>query len=474
MSRLIRLNLMQVFLMCFLVVAMLFIGYEVAEHLWLREANARLQHTLHLLLGLAASVLSATVATYVMVCQFDACTADTTPLTVSPRWRERLQHVSLRTKLIVPMVALAVVPSLGISLLALSELQSLVGGVEGAGSVLAGMRMFFIVATMLVLGVSVMTGAFVAHYVTRPVSVLRTATQAIAGGDLSRRVTIDTRDEIQGLATDFNRMTEQLAEALGRLSRWNAGLQQEVDRRTGELQAMQEGLARVDRLSCIGQMTANIMHEIGNPLAAIKTKIQVAEERDGTSPVLGSVLEEVDRLTGVLRSYSRLSRLQSKPFVSVDLGEVVRGVIVLVAPELRRKGIALEAEVPEALPAIHGDPDRMRQLFINLILNAAEALPQDRVGSVIRVAVLLPGEGKSHVVVEVVDTGVGIPETVLARIWDPFFTTKDHGTGLGLAISKQIVADHNGTIGIESRPQQGTRARVEIPTLVEDTAGAHA
>jgi len=116
----------------------------------------------------------------------------------------------------------------------------------------------------------------------------------------------------------------------------------------------------------------------------------------------------------------------------------------------------------------------MRQLFINLILNAAEALPPDRVGSVIRVAVLLPGEGIPRVVVEVMDTGGGIPEAVLARIWDPFFTTKDHGTGLGLAISKQIVADHNGTIGIESQILQGTRVRVEIPTPSEDAAGAHA
>lgn len=468
MPRLIRLNLMQVVWMCFLVVAMVFIGYEVAERLWLRDANPGLQHTLHLLLGIAASALTATVSTYVLVCQFDECATDTSPLSVPSRWRDHLQHVSLRTKIMVPMIALAVLPAIGIGFFALSELRALVAGVPGTEGIVTGMRVFFVVALALMLGVSTLTGALLAHYVTRPVAVLRAATREIAAGDLSSRVVINTRDEIESLAADFNTMTERLTTALDQLSQWNAGLQQEVERRTGEIRGLQRGFARVDRLACVGQMTASIMHEIGNPLAAIKTKIQVAEEREGATPALTSVLAEVDRLIGVLRSYSRLSRLQSRAFAALDIGEVLRGVAVLVTPELARNGVTLECVIPDRVPPIHGDADRMRQLFINFILNAAEAIPAG--GGQVRITVRVSGAGARPVAVEVADTGTGIPADMLERLWDPFVTTKPDGTGLGLAIAKQIVGDHDGSVHVESRLGEGTTIRVELPVLSGEQA----
>ncbi len=463
MSRLVQLSLMQVFWMCLMVVVLVFVGYEVAERIWLQQADAGLRHVLHLVLGVSASALTATVATYVLLCQFDACGVDA-PSTVVPRsWAKRLQHVGLRTKLIVPMVALAVVPGIGIGLFALSEVRSLVDS-SGAGSsaAISEMSAFLLIAMVLVLSVAAITGALVAHYVTRPVALLRGATHAIAAGDLSRRVELETGDEIESLAGDFNIMTARLEEAQRRLAAWNADLQREVERRTTELHGMQAGLARVDRLSTVGQMTASIMHEIGNPLAAIKTKIQVAEERDGGSPVLTALLEEVDRLGGVLRTYSRLNRLQPTALADAHLGEVVQGVAALIGPELRRKGVHLVCRIPESVPTVRGDPDRLRQLFINFILNAAEALPN---GGPVRVTIQPCDAATDRVTVEVEDSGVGIPEAVRLRMWDPFFTTKASGTGLGLAISKQIIDEHGGGVEVESRPGQGTRVRVSFPCV---------
>lgn len=466
MAVLLRFNLLQVFGMCLMVVLVLFVGYEVAERTWLQHANPGLQHLLHLALGVSAAALTATMATYVMLCQFEECSAEPEITGAPVGWLARLQHTSLRTKLIVPMIALAVLPGIGIGVYALLQLRALVQDGAGSAEVITEMRVFLIQAMVLVLGVAATTGALIAHYVTRPVAAFRAATRDIAAGDLSHQVKIRTGDEIQGLSEDFNTMTVKLAEARRQLALWNAGLQEEVDRQTSQLRDLQAGLARVDRLSCVGQMTASIMHEIGNPLAAIKTKIQVAQERGGgVGTVLDDVLHEVDRLGGVLRSYSRFNRLHPTAMEPADLRAVVEGVAVLIAPELRRRGVTLETALPKTVPGIRGDADRLRQLFINFILNAAEAMPH---GGPITIAVEPLDAVNKRVVVAVADGGTGIPDAVLANIWTPFFTTKESGTGLGLAICRQIIDDHEGTVTVENQPGGGTRIRVEFPALHGD------
>ncbi len=463
MAKFLRFNLLQVFGMSLMVVIVLFVGYEIAERTFLQNANTGLQHLLHLALGVSAAALTATMATYVMLCQFEECSTELDVAEGPQSLLERLQHISLRTKLIVPMIALAVLPGVGIGVYALLQLRSLVSNGVGSAAAITELRVFLIVAMVLVLGVAATTGALVGHYVARPVAAFRDATRDIAAGDLSRRVKMRTGDEIQGLAEDFNTMTARLADAQEQLATWNAGLQEEVDRQTSELRGLQAGLARVDRLSCVGQMTASIMHEIGNPLAAIKTKIQVAQERDGgSSPAMDAVLDEVDRLSGVLRSYSRLNRLRPATAGVADLGAVVDGVAVLIAPELRRKNVSLDIDLPADPPAMRGDPDRLRQLFINFILNAAEAMPE---GGPIRIVVRVVDPEQTRVSVEVVDAGTGVPETVLSQMWTPFFTTKESGTGLGLAICKQIIDDHDGVVTVDSNRERGTTIRVEFPAV---------
>lgn len=313
-------------------------------------------------------------------------------------------------------------------------------------------------------------GVFLARYVARPVEVLRQATREIAAGDLSRRVEITTGDEIEELAVDFNAMTDRLREAQGRLSGWNEELEREVRRRTEQLRRLQRGLARADKLASIGQLTAGVMHEIGNPLAAIKTKIQVAEEEDDLDDAVGEMLSdilvEVDRLAAFLRSFSRLSRLRGPQLRDVSPAEVIHSVSDLVGPELERRRISLRVEWAAEVPVIRGDADQLRQLLINLILNAAEAYASP--GEIVvegRRGDASPAMGGSSTTaeIEITDRGTGIDAAVIDKIWDPFFTTKPDGTGLGLAICRAIVQDHGGTIHVQSEPGQGTAVSMVFP-----------
>lgn len=314
-------------------------------------------------------------------------------------------------------------------------------------------------------------GVFVGHYLARPVESLRRATKEIAAGNLSKRVEITTGDEIEGLAIDFNAMTQRLREAQERQAGWNEELEREVTRQTEELHRLQAGLANADKLALIGQMTAGVMHEIGNPLAAVKTKIQVTQETgeltlDRCRPCLGmmdEIIAEVNRLASFLRSFSRLARLREPQFEPVSLSEMVQGVIALVTPEVRTRGMTLQVELGKDVPTINGDADQLRQLLINLILNAADATPED--GEIhVKVYPSNLSSSSPQASIEITDHGMGIPPQIIEKVWDPFFTTKPEGTGLGLAICRQIVRDHGGTISIQSEREKGTVVAITFPS----------
>lgn len=329
------------------------------------------------------------------------------------------------------------------------------------------LSVFLWVLLAFVVAMAATIGVLLAHYLAQPVAALRRATREIADGDLARHVTIKTGDELEELANDFNAMTGRLRAAQERLATWNAELAREVAEQTEHVQRLERGLARADTLASIGQMTASVMHEIGNPLAAIKTKIQVAEEEGGLpregQAVLDEVLREVDRLTAFLRSFSRLARLREPRMETVWPAEVVQGVVTLVSPELRRRSVALRVETATDLPPVRGDANQLRQLLINLILNAAEASPG---GSEIAVRARCEragADGAATVVLEIADHGAGIAPEVLDKIWEAFFTTKPEGTGLGLAICRRIVEDHGGDIQVRSRPGEGTTATIRLP-----------
>ncbi len=333
------------------------------------------------------------------------------------------------------------------------------------------MTVFLSVVMSLIIAVSAVLGVLIGDYLAGPIVRLQQATRDIANGDLKRPVNIKTGDEIEKLADDFNVMTERLREARDRLSSWNEALRREVERQTHALHRLQSGMAHAEKLASIGQITAGVMHEIGNPLAAIKTKIQMAGEDEGLCgecrALLGEITKEVDRLAAFLRSFSRLSRIGGQRIKEdVSLVEVAESVIGLVSVDLRGKGITVRCESERDVPAVRGVADQLRQLVMNLLLNAADALP-DGGEILVRLRPVMATSAEADepamACVEVVDRGEGIAPEVMDKIWDPFFTNKQNGTGLGLAICRQIVEEHGGVIHIESQAGQGVVARVTFP-----------
>lgn len=349
------------------------------------------------------------------------------------------------------------------------------GPIEGPIRNLTG---FLALVMTLMIVAAAASGVFISDHLARPIARLRQATRAVAAGDLERNVDIQTGGEIEELGHDFNVMRERLRQAQTRLSAWNLELRREVERQTDVLQRLQSGMARADKLASIGQISASVMHEVGNPLAAIKTRIQVTQQDEEVCgpcrQLLNEILDEVNRLASFLRGFSRLSRLGGhSDQEEVDVGEVARGVIRLVALELKRTGIGLTFESEENLPAIQGTANQLRHLIMNLILNAADASPK---GGEVQIQLESQSPDQTwpagSVCLRIIDRGSGIPPEMLDRIWDPFFTTKPDGTGLGLAICRQIVDEHQGSIDIESVPGKGTTVIARFPSRPQSGQGS--
>lgn len=257
------------------------------------------------------------------------------------------------------------------------------------------------------------------------------------------------------------------------------------------LQAAQHRLMRAERLAMIGQISAKVSHEVRNPLSSISLNAELlgdelqilpAERRGEATAILKAIRSQVEVLSGVTEEYLRFARLPKPKPERVRLEPLVEEFAEFVREEMGVRDIALAVEIDRELPELLLDPGQIRQALLNLVRNAADAMPQG--GTLTVAAHAVPrapeapgaddaGKGtpplrsdsplQPHVELSVADTGPGISEEDRARIFEPFFTTKDGGTGLGLAIVRQIAEDHGGAVVCESRPGGGTRFRLSLP-----------
>ena len=220
-----------------------------------------------------------------------------------------------------------------------------------------------------------------------------------------------------------------------------------------------ESLRRAERLKTLGEMAAGMAHEVKNPLAAIRSSAQIlAGHATGKDAVFaGIVVSEVDRLNKVVNEfleYARPAPLRREP---VRLSAVLDSCLELLAPVIKQARVAVERTYPADEGTVDADPNQLRQVFLNLILNAVQA-----VGNKGCVAASIRQSGH-ETRVTVKDNGPGIPPDKLKNVFEPFFTTKPGGTGLGLPIAQRIVAEHGGRLVIESAPGAGTTVTVILP-----------
>lgn len=240
---------------------------------------------------------------------------------------------------------------------------------------------------------------------------------------------------------------------------------------------LERELLKWERLASVGSMAAKVAHEIRNPLLAISLNAELvgdelaglsAERRREGERLLSTILSEVDRLNAIIEEYLAFARLPRLAIEESSLQEIFYRLEQLLTPEMSRRGIQLRIDIDDSLRAVSGDSRQLEQVFLNLLRNAEDAMPD---GGEIRVSAR---DDTSGVELTFTDTGSGIPEESLAKIFDPFFTTKDTGTGLGLAYVQQVLYEHHGRIHCQSRVGQGTEFVIFLPYEPARGARPHA
>ncbi len=278
-------------------------------------------------------------------------------------------------------------------------------------------------------------------------------TKIIGKGVLDHRIEVSRKDEIGLIAHSINKMARELK------------------KRKEELESAYKKISQLDRLMALGRLAAGVAHEINNPLGVISNYVQMLLR----NPSLGSqvkidlmlIEEEIVGMMGIIRGLLNFSRESEMQRSLIQINDVLRKTVSLLKYQLNFQSITLSEDYRENLPCVSGDPNHLQQVFLNILLNSIQSMPK---GGKLEIKTAMadgtgPKKAKDWVVVEVLDSGVGIESKYLDKIFDPFFTTKGWGagTGLGLSISYGIVKEHGGNIDVKSSPGEGTRVRTSLP-----------
>ncbi len=303
-----------------------------------------------------------------------------------------------------------------------------------------------IYSILAILGTSFIIALFIRHFVHRPVRMLVDGTKRVAEGDLDHEIAARSNNEIGDLAQSFNQMTRHLRDT-------------------------QSQLVQSAKMVSLGKLAAGVAHEINNPLTSVLTfshlMLEDTVQDDAWHDELETIVRETMRCRDIVRGlldFARQAIPQKKP---VFLNSLIEATLILVEKQIAFQNIKVNRELASGLPEVMVDTNQIQQVFMNILLNAADSMPGR---GTITVRTRLSSDGK-YVEVEFEDTGCGIPPADLERLFEPFFSTKEgKGTGLGLAVSYGIVKSHGGAIDVKSKVGTGSVFTMKIP--IEATIGA--
>ena len=313
--------------------------------------------------------------------------------------------------------------------------------------ILAGEGRTLLVIIALSVALGLLASWLISRGLARPIRELTGAMAVVGSGRLDHPVIATSRDEVGELARAFAGMTDSLR------------------RNVAQLERTQAQLVQSEKLASIGEMAAAVAHGLRNPLASLRAAAQLVRRHPGAPSAgehLDAIVEEVDRLDRRISHLLSFSRPAPYHPLAERVERLVENLLPAVAEPMRERGIDLQLELPRDLPAVRVDPMQLEQALLELVSNALDAMPDGgrlRIGAESRNGEAPGGE----VVIEIADTGPGIPAHVLPSVCEPFFTTRQEGTGLGLAIAKRYVEQNSGRLEIESSPGSGTRVRVRLP-----------
>jgi two-component system, NtrC family, sensor kinase len=327
--------------------------------------------------------------------------------------------------------------------------------------------------------------------VYQPLERLLNAMSRAKKGDLAAQVPGHTRDELGLLTQEFNSMLGQVQEMTQEREAQQTVLRMRVREATTELEKRNQQLQETNlelwrtnrrmnelgRLAAAGQTAAHFAHEVGTPLNLISGHVQLLKSdldrdpRDAEARIK-TISAQIERIERIVRGMLDKTRFETE-LSPLDLNALLRRLCDAMSPAFSKRSVTLVEDLADNLPLIAGSADRLQQLFLNLVNNSLDAMPD---GGEVKICTSIgPGNnGRPHkVVVDFADTGVGMTPEIMSHIFDPLYTTKErgHGTGLGLVIVSQIISEHGGSIGVESEPGQGTRFRLLFSTIQSELPG---
>jgi signal transduction histidine kinase len=317
------------------------------------------------------------------------------------------------------------------------------------------------------------------------------AMNAVKAGNLATRAPEERADEIGIIAQRYNEMMEQIEltsherdRLLDETKNFNAQLQTKVQEATQEITDANEKLRLVnedlidtqrrltqsERAAVAGQMAAVFAHEIGSPLSAMSTHLQLMAEAPGISKDMQRrvklIQDQVSRITAIVEELLSETRASAEIRIPVQLNHILQQLLLFLEQHLEKLHIHTETRLRSDLPQIEANPHQIQQVFLNLLNNACDAMPEGG-AVVIETTISTDPDGKDYAVISIADNGTGIPKEKQAHIFEPFFTTKDlhRGTGLGLSIAAKIIRRHHGTIELESEVGAGSKFTIRFPSV---------
>ena len=320
---------------------------------------------------------------------------------------------------------------------------------------------------------SLLVGFFVHRLVYLPMRDLETGAQRLSAGNLDQAIPVRSGDEFGKLASTFNAMTGALRTSRAELQDWGHTLEQKVEKRTQELRRAQAETMRGEKLASVGLLASGVAHELNNPLTGILTfshlMRQKLPDKSEDAEDMDLVIRETKRCAAIIKRLLDFARekLPEKKFT--DLNQVIDDTVRIVEKPAHLRDIEITVDLDRTLPPIWIDADQIKQVVMNMVVNAQHAVEEKGTITITTRRAQDPrapaAEAKPMVAISIVDTGCGIPEKNLKRIFDPFFTSKDvgKGTGLGLSVSHGIVEAHGGLIDVQSKVGEGSTFTVYLP-----------
>ena len=304
---------------------------------------------------------------------------------------------------------------------------------------------------------------FFRRTITSPIISLRSAAIRVGRGNFEERINIKSGDELGDLAASFNQMTEDLKEFTAAEKQRAA----ELEKAYRELKAAQAMLIQAEKMAALGQLSAGMAHEINNPLSAILLEAEMMlrdEDKDrDTRDTSKIIVEQSKRIESIIKRLLEFSHKREFKAEPLDVNEAVEKALSLLSYQVKPENIKIIKGLDRDIPKVSGDNNQLQEAFLNIILNAVQAMEK---GGTLTIRTLIQ-KTTGYVVIEFKDTGAGMDDKTLKKIFNPFFTTKEKGTGLGLSICYKIIEDHKGIIEVQSKLGEGSTFSVKLPEIKE-------